>query len=58
MLYKEVELKNPMYVVKLDNGVELQVYEDHVESSDGEKYHCVEKEVADDVFEIIGWRKD
>ncbi len=55
IIYKETEVKNPLCIVKLNNGVMLYVYENHVESSDGKNYECVEEEVADGEYKIIGW---
>lgn len=55
VIYKEKEVKNPLCVVELENAVVLYVYEDYVESSDGKKYCCIEEEVEEDNYKIIGW---
>lgn len=55
IIYKETEVKNPLYIVKLNNGVMLYVYENHAIGSDGKSYRCVEEEVAEDEYRIIGW---
>ena len=55
--YKEKEIKNPLYTARLDNGVIILVFDGYAEGSDGNLYKCVEKEVREDEFEVIGWRK-
>ena len=55
IIYKEVEVTEPLYVVKLENGVMVYVYENHAVGSDGNAYRCVEEEVAEDEYRIIGW---
>ena len=57
IIYKEVEVIHPLYQVKLDNGTLLTVYEDRIESSDGEEYKCVEEELGYDEFKVVGWYK-
>lgn len=55
-VYKELELKNPLYVAKLCNGVTLNVFDGYAEGSDGEIYLPVVNE-SDSETEFIGWRK-
>lgn len=54
MIFKEVEIKNPLYVATLDNGVDLFVYDGYAQSSNGTYYRPVEKETDGD-YELIGW---
>lgn len=56
-IYKETEIKNPLYITTLDNGVTLIVYDGYAEGSDGEKYQSVTKENSEGDSELIGWRK-
>lgn len=55
-MLKEVEIKNPYYAAKLENGVTILVYDGYAEDIDGNTYRPVEEKVDDD-YEIIGWKK-
>lgn len=57
-IYKEVEIKHPLFVVKLDNEVELFVYENCAIGSDGKIYYHVGKEDAEGELLTIGWSCD
>ena len=54
-IYKEKEIKKPLYVTRLDNGVTLFVYDGYAEGSDGKIYKPVIKDIDDDEIEFIGW---
>lgn len=54
-IYKEREIKNPLYVAVLDNGVTLYVYDGYAEGSDGRIYKPVIKDIGDDEIEVVGW---
>lgn len=54
-VYKEKEIKNPLYVTRLDNGVELLVYDGYAEGSDGKIYYPVIEEINGDEVEVVGW---
>ncbi len=56
MIFKEKSIKYPLYVTVLDNGVTLCVYDGYAEDSDGKIYHCVERKVGEDEYEVVGWR--
>ena len=56
-MLKEVEIKNPYYAAKLENGVTILVYDGYAEDIDGNTYRPVEEKVDDD-YEIIGWKKN
>lgn len=55
-MLKEVEIKNPYYAAKLENGVTILVYDGYAEDIDDNTYRPVEEKVDDD-YEIIGWKK-
>lgn len=57
-IYFESEIKEPLYVADLDNGVRILVYGEYAEGSDGRKYHCVMNEIDDDTMEFVGWSCD
>lgn len=57
-IYKEVEIKHPLFVVKLDNGIELSVYENYTLGSDGKQYYHVGKEDAEGELQTVGWSCD
>ncbi len=54
-IYKEIEIKNPLYITILDNGVTLFVYDGYAEGSDGRVYKAVVEETSDDECEVVGW---
>ncbi len=53
-IYKETEIKNPLYITPLDNGVTLFVYDGYGEGSDGRVYQPV-LEDREDECEVVGW---
>ena len=55
-IYKETEIKNPLYITVLDNGVSLSVYDGYGEGSDGRIYLPVLEELSDGDWEATGWR--
>lgn len=55
-VYKENNIKNPLYAATLDNGVNILVYDGHAEGSDGKIYRCVVREIDEDELEFLGWR--
>lgn len=57
VIYKELEVFEPLYVVKLENGVMVYVYENHAVGSDGKAYRCVEEKNSEDEYRIVGWRQ-
>ena len=56
IIYKEIEIKNPLYVTILENGVTLLVFDGYTEGSDGEKYQCISIENEDGEYELVGWK--
>lgn len=54
-VYKEKEIKNPLFVAVLDNGVSILVFDGYAEGSDGKIYKPVIEEVDDDEIEVVGW---
>ena len=56
MVLKEIEVKNPYYAARLENGVTILVYDGYAEDSEGNIYRPVE-ELVDDDYEIVGWKK-
>ncbi len=55
MIFKETDIRHPIYITTLENGVQLCVYDGYAEGSDGKIYHCVEDEIDTDEFELVGW---
>lgn len=55
-IYKETEIRNPLYITTLDNGVILFVYDGYAEGNDGIKYYPVIQEDEDGEPDFIGWR--
>lgn len=53
-VYKEIELKNPLYIARLCNGVILNVFDGYAEGSDSKIYKPVTVE-NDDEVEVVGW---
>ncbi len=56
MIFKETDIRHPLYVTMLENGVLLCVYDGYAEGSDGKTYHCAERKISDDEYEFLGWR--
>ncbi len=54
-VYKETEIKNPLYITVLDNGVTLLVYDGYAEGSDGRVYKPVVEERGEEC-KVLGWR--
>ena len=54
-IYKETEIKNPLYVTTLDNGVLLLVFDGYAEGTDGKIYRCVVEEISADEVGVTGW---
>ncbi len=55
IIYKETEIKNPLYITTLDNGVLLFVYDGYAEGADGRVYKPVIEERGDGECEVVGW---
>lgn len=55
-VFKETNIKNPLYITTLDNGVILFVYDGYAEDPDGIKYCSVTRENKDGELELIGWK--
>ncbi|MBQ9913041.1 MAG: hypothetical protein IJO73_02310 [Clostridia bacterium] len=55
IIYKETEIKNPLYIATLDNGVILIVYDGYAEGSDGRVYKPVAEDIGDGECEVVGW---
>ena len=58
MIFKEVDIRHPLYVAKLDNGVLLCVYDGYAEDSEGRMYYCAERRINEDEYEFLGWKCD
>lgn len=56
-IYKETEIKNPLYLTILDNGVTLFVYDGYGEGNDGSVYKPVVEDRGEGECEVVGWRK-
>lgn len=56
-IYKETEIKHPLYTATIDNGIMLLVFDGYALGSDGKKYLCVMKENEDGDSVFIGWRQ-
>lgn len=56
-IYKETQIKNPLYVTILENGATLLVYDGYGEDCEGRKYTPVTAENAEGDFELTGWRE-
>ncbi len=55
-IYKEEnEIKYPLYITILDNGITLFVYDGYGEGSDGCVYHPVVEDRTDGECEVVGW---
>ncbi len=54
-IYKEIEIKNPLYITSLDNGVTLFVYDGYGEGSDGRVYKPVVEDRGEGECEVVGW---
>lgn len=56
-ILKQVEIKHPLYTVKLENGVTINVYGDYAIGNDGKRYYHVGHENCD-LLETVGWSCD
>ena len=56
-IYKEIEIKNPLYIAGLDNGIKLFVYDGYGEGSDGCIYKPMTEEKGEGECEVVGWCK-
>ena len=56
-IYKEKEVKNPLFVAVLDNGVIVFVFDGYAEGSDGKIYKPVVEEIDNEEIKVVGWRK-
>ncbi len=57
-MFRETELLKPLYVVRIENGVILFVYDGYAEDEGGNKYKPVYEEIDDDGdCEVAGWEK-
>ena len=56
-IYKEKEIKNPLYIAALENGVTLHVYDGYGEGSDGCVYKPVVEDMGEGEYEVVGWCK-
>ncbi len=54
-IYKETEIKKPLYVAVLDNGVTLLVYDGYAEGTDGRVYRPFIEDLGDGESEVVGW---
>lgn len=57
-IYKETDIKHPLFVATLENGVTLLVYDGYAEGSDGKIYKPVIRDIDDDEIEVVGWSLD
>lgn len=55
-IFKETNIKNPLYITRLANGVTLFVFDGYAEGSDGRVYHCVLDKGEDGQNVVIGWQ--
>lgn len=56
-IYKEKEVKNPLFVAVLDNGVIVFVFDGYAEGSDGKIYKPVVEEIDNEEIKVVGWCK-
>lgn len=54
-IFKETEIKNPLYTAKLDNGIYLFVFDGYAEGSDGCLYRCVCETDENGDIDLTGW---
>lgn len=54
-VYKEIEIKNPLYIASIDNGVTIFVYDGYAEGSDGRVYKPVVEDKGEEECEVVGW---
>lgn len=57
-IYKETEIRNPLYITVLDNGATLFVYDGYAEDTDGLLYRPVVEDEGEGESKFIGWSKD
>ena len=55
-IYKETDIKHPLFVVTLENGVTLLVYDGYAEGSDGKIYKPDIMDIDDDEIEFISYK--
>lgn len=56
-IFKQTEIKRPIYTVKLENGVVINVYGGYAIGNDGKRYYHVGHEKGD-MLETVGWSCD
>lgn len=54
-IYKETEIKNPLYLTILDNGVTLFVCDGYGEGTDGCVYKPVVEDRGEGECDVVGW---
>ncbi len=55
-IFKETEIRNPLYITVIDNGVTLFVYDGYAEDADGRRYYPVVEEAGEGENDFVGWR--
>ncbi len=54
-IHREIEIIHPMFVVKLDSGVSLTVFDGYALGSDDNMYYHIGKEDEDGILQTVGW---
>ena len=57
-IHREIEIIYPMFVVKLDSGVSLTVFDGYALGSDKNIYYHVGKEDENGILQTVGWSCD
>lgn len=54
-IFKQNDIKIPLFAATLENGVNINVYGDYAEGSDGKTYYHVGREDEEGDLQTIGW---
>lgn len=54
-IHRQIEIKQPLYIAKLDSGVIINVYDGYALGSDGRTYYHVGKEDENGILQTVGW---
>ena len=57
-IFKQNDIKIPLFAATLENGVNINVYGDYAEGSDGKTYYHIGKEDEEGVLLTVGWSSD
>ena len=57
-IFKQNDIKIPLFAATLENGVKINVYGDYAEGSDGKTYYHIGKEDEEGVLHTVGWSSE